>query len=208
MSYPSLTRYVPFRAPRRKGGHRRGRTPPRQNRPHRLLLDLLEDRTVLSPYIVTTTADNGSGSFRDAMNQINADTSHTVYTSPSDSARDEIDFNITAASDAAGGGTGFNSASGVATFTPQSAYPTITNAVLINGYTQPGATPNTLALGDNATLKIQLDFGAVRAGNGIHVLAVRVHDMIPHLWLRALLPSSDRSSERTYSLVSDLRLMW
>jgi len=31
-------------------------------------------------------------------------------------------------------------------------------------------------------------------------LIVRVHAMIPHLCLRALLPNSDRSPERTYSL--------
>ena len=33
---------------------------------------------------------------------------------------------------------------------------------------------------------------------------VRVHAMIPHLCLRALLPRSDRSSERTYYLLSHL----
>jgi hypothetical protein len=134
-------------------------------------VEILEDRTLLSPYLVTTTVDSGPGSLRDAITQVNADTSHTLYPSPSDPSRDEIDFQVTAASDAAGGGTGFNSATGVATFTPQSTYPTITNAVLINGYTQPGAAPNTLAIGDNATLKIQLDFGAHPVGNGIYVHA-------------------------------------
>ena len=38
--------------------------------------------------------------------------------------------------------------------------PTITDPVTINGYTQPGSSPNTLAVGDNAVLKIEL------AGNG------------------------------------------
>jgi hypothetical protein len=129
-------------------------------------IEVLEDRTLPSAYVVTTTADSGPGSLRDAITQVNADTSHTLYPSPSDSSRDEIDFQVTAASDAAGGGTGFNSATGVATFTPQSAYPTITTAVFINGYTQPGAAPNTLTIGDNATLKIQLDFRALAAVPG------------------------------------------
>jgi hypothetical protein len=112
---------------------------------------------------MTTTADSGSGSLRDAINQINADTSHTLYPSPSNPSVDEIDFNITAASDAAGGGTGFNSATGVATITPQQGLPWIGNAVLIDGYTQPGASPNTNSIAtngqptDNAGLKIVLD---------------------------------------------------
>src|SRR5262249_44454811 len=36
---------------------------------------------------------------------------------------------------------------------------TITDAVTIDGYTQPGATPNTLAVGDNAILQIELRGG-------------------------------------------------
>jgi hypothetical protein len=75
----------------------------------------LEDRMLLSAYLVTTTADTGPGSLRDAITQVNADTSHILYPSPSNSSVDEIDFNITAASDTGGG---FNSATGVATITP------------------------------------------------------------------------------------------
>src|SRR5579871_1912816 len=60
----------------------------------RLNVECLEDRTVLSPYVVTTTADAGLGSLRDAITQVNLDTSHTAYASPSNPAVDEIDFNI------------------------------------------------------------------------------------------------------------------
>jgi parallel beta-helix repeat protein len=109
---------------------------------------------VLSPYLVTTTADSGPGSLRDAITQVNADTSHTLYTSPSNSNVDEIDFNITAASDTGGG---YNATTGVATITLQTALPTIRNAVIVNGYSQVGAQANTLSQGDNAVLKIQLD---------------------------------------------------
>lgn len=44
----------------------------------------------------------------------------------------------------------------VQTITPQSALPTITDPVLIDGYTQPGALPNSQPIGDNAALRIQL----------------------------------------------------
>ncbi len=45
------------------------------------------------------------------------------------------------------------------TIQPASALPTITDPVIIDGYTQPGASPNTngLELGSNAVLKIELD---------------------------------------------------
>ncbi len=46
---------------------------------------------------------------------------------------------------------------GVKTISPKSQLPRITNSVIINGYTQPVARPNTLATGNNAVLKIVLD---------------------------------------------------
>ncbi len=47
---------------------------------------------------------------------------------------------------------------GVKTIEPNpSGLPPITGRVTINGYTQPGASPNTLAQGNNAALLIQLD---------------------------------------------------
>jgi len=85
--------------------------------------------------VVTTTADSGPGSLRDAINQVNTDTSHTLYPSPGNPSVDEIDFAITAASDTGGG---YNSATGVATFTPQTGLPTITDAVTIEGWSQSG----------------------------------------------------------------------
>jgi CSLREA domain-containing protein len=39
--------------------------------------------------------------------------------------------------------------------------PTITDTVKIDGYTQPGASPNTLASGDNATILIRIDGSAL-----------------------------------------------
>jgi len=62
---------------------------------------------------------------------------------------DEIRFNIV-------------SAASVKTISPTSALPTISESVTINGYTQTGASANTLAEGNDAVLKIQLN--GVNAG--------------------------------------------
>jgi hypothetical protein len=64
---------------------------------------------------------------------------------------DQIRFNIV-------------SAASVKTVSPTSALPTITEQVTINGYTQSGASPNTLATGNNAVLKVQLN--GTNAGTG------------------------------------------
>ena len=40
---------------------------------------------------------------------------------------------------------------------PTSALPDITDAVIIDGYTQSGATPNTLGIGTDAILKIEIN---------------------------------------------------
>jgi hypothetical protein len=102
----------------------------------RLRLESLEDRTLPSAYLVTTTADIGAGSLRDAITQINADTNHTLYPSPTNPSVDEIDFTITALSDT---GLGYNSATSVATIKPTgSGLPIISNPVFINGWSQPG----------------------------------------------------------------------
>ncbi len=50
-----------------------------------------------------------------------------------------------------------NATTGVCIITPASALPAITNPVLIDGYTQPGAAENTFAIGNNAVLQIELN---------------------------------------------------
>src|SRR5581483_11837134 len=46
----------------------------------------------------------------------------------------------------------------------------ITDTVVLDGYTQPGASPNTLAVGDNAVLKIVLDGAQGLVGeNGVTI---------------------------------------
>jgi CSLREA domain-containing protein len=62
------------------------------------------------------------------------------------------------------------SSASVKTISPSSQLPTITETVTINGYTQPGASPNTDAAGNNAVLKIQLN--GTNAGDFTHGLAI------------------------------------
>ena len=74
---------------------------------------------------------------------------------------DTIDFDI--------GGTGV-----ARTISPASALPTITDAVTIDGYTQPGSSPNTLATGNDAVLNVQLD--GINAGSGVDGLRIEAPD--------------------------------
>jgi hypothetical protein len=71
---------------------------------------------------------------------------------------DTINFNI--------GGT-----TGVKTISPAKPLPTITGPVTINGYTQPGASPNTLATGNDAVLEIQIN--GTNAGSSLAGLNVQ-----------------------------------
>ncbi|MBA2714581.1 MAG: hypothetical protein H0U55_13625 [Rubrobacteraceae bacterium] len=62
----------------------------------------------------------------------------------------------------------------VRTIRPAPALPAITEPVAINGYSQPGASPNTKAVGDNAVLKIELDGANAGAGaNGLSLIGAR-----------------------------------
>lgn len=90
---------------------------------------------------VTNINDSGAGSLRAAMNGANANP-----------GLDNVNFDIP--------GTG------VHTIAPQTALPTITDPVVIDGYTQPGSSPNTLAEGDDAKINIDLDGSAV-TGDGL-----------------------------------------
>jgi hypothetical protein len=86
----------------------------------------LEQRELLSTFTVTNTLNDGStGSLRWAINQVNSDTGPFP---------DPIDFNIP--------GTG--------PFTSQPTFQlrTIYKPVVIDGYSQPGASPNTQTQGE------------------------------------------------------------
>ena len=91
-------------------------------------------------FLVTTTADSGPGSLRQAI--LDSNSNPNLSGGPN-----VIQFDIPG--------------SGVQTIAPLSLLPIIMDAVFIDGYSQPDATPNTLPSGDNAILLIQID-GAPR----------------------------------------------
>jgi len=99
----------------------------------------------IGSFEVTNTNNSGAGSLRQAITDANA--------APGVQA---IVFNIAGA--------------GVQTITPTSALPTITQPVIIDGYTQPGASENTLAVGNNAVLLIELN--GTSAGAGVNGLVI------------------------------------
>jgi len=82
-------------------------------------------------FVVTNTNSSGPGSFSQAITDANAVP-----------GRDNIVFNIPGA--------------GVHIINATTALPEITDPVIIDGYTQPGAQPNTQAVGDNAVILIEI----------------------------------------------------
>jgi hypothetical protein len=116
---------------------------------------------------VTNTGDNGgvnpapgagTGTLRQAI--VDAGAAGTDTTA----SPDLIQFNIPTSD------VGYNSTTGAFTIQPLSALPAVTDAVTIDGYTQPGASPNTLAVGDNAVLKIVLDGSLAGAVDGLVIV--------------------------------------
>ena len=98
-------------------------------------------------FTVTSTNDTGPGSLRQAIADANGN-----------SGADTIDFNVS--------GAGCDGA-GVCTITPVLPFPGIGDPVTIDGYTQPGASPNTNAEGAlNSVLKIVISGANLSGSNG------------------------------------------
>ncbi len=96
--------------------------------------------------IVTHTGDGGIGSLREAMTCANA-IANFDRTGDGIADPDPISFAIPGTT--------------VHTITPLTALPSINEAAIIDGYTQPGASPNTLAVGSDAALRIEIDGSTV-----------------------------------------------
>ncbi len=94
-------------------------------------------------FVVTNTNDTGPGSLRQAILNANATPGAQMIT-----------FNIPG--------------SGVQTIVPLSELPQITDSVTIDGYSQPGASVNTLAQGNDAVLLIELNGSNVSVALDIH----------------------------------------
>jgi hypothetical protein len=103
--------------------------------------------TVVAPLVVTTTADSGAGSLRDAITTANGACQTGLA----------INFNIPGA--------------GPHTIQPLTALPGISCNVTLDGFTQSGAQPNTQGIlaADDAVLKIILDGSACGICDGLLV---------------------------------------
>jgi len=146
----------------------------------------VDRRSLLTTFVVTNTNDAGTGSLRQALLGANA--------SPNWRAEDYIDFAILVGDSGHyyyqdDGVAGRVSRTNVLvtsaamdsliadidpdwphswwSIAPISALPPITNNVVIDGYSQAGAVPNTLADGDNAVLRIELDGSSAGAASGL-----------------------------------------
>ena len=110
-------------------------------------------------FVVTNTNDSGAGSLRRAILDANATT-----------GADTINFNI----------PGTN----VHTITPNTELPQITEAVTIDGYSQPGAQPNTKAVGSDAALRIELSGASAGSGTGLYIVAANstVKGLVINRW--------------------------
>jgi hypothetical protein len=105
-------------------------------------------------YNVITTSDAGPGSLREAILDANA------HPNLDDNTPDTLSFAIPGA--------------GVQKITPLTELPEISDPAVLDGYTQPGASPNTLTVGTNALILIELNGNgasftglAVGAGNSV-----------------------------------------
>jgi hypothetical protein len=123
-------------------------------------VESLEERLVLSAIVVTSTGDavavDGVVTLREAILSINngSDINGDIAASTPYGSNDTISFAIPGA--------------GVQTISPATPLPTIAKPVAILGYTQSGASANTLLAGDDANLLVQLSGTTAGAGaNGL-----------------------------------------
>jgi len=107
---------------------------------------LLAGSAQATTFTVINTLDSGAGSLRQAI--IDANTQPGI---------DTISFAIPAV--------------GLQTISPATNLPNITEAVIIDGYSQAGSSANSLALGDNAVLTIELNGSNVSNGTGLNFTA-------------------------------------
>ena len=123
------------------------------------------DAHAATTFAVNRTGDALDANLANAVCDVNASqrgnqcTLRAAIQEANDTAgTDQIRFNIV-------------SAASVKTISPASALPTITEAVTINGYSQTGASANTLATGNDAVLKIQLNGANAGPVNGLTIEA-------------------------------------
>jgi hypothetical protein len=99
---------------------------------------------VADNYNVINTSDSGPGSLRQAILDANAHPNVNANTP------DTISFAIPG--------------SGLQTIIPLTTFPIISDPVVIDGFTQPGSSPNSLAVGDNSVHLIELNGNSAVCG--------------------------------------------
>jgi uncharacterized repeat protein (TIGR01451 family) len=131
-----------------------------QQRLRRPNIEALEERSLLATITVTGTGDtiakDGVVTLREAITAANTNVDPSGDSTPGDPGQDTIAFNIPGA--------------GVRTINLTSALPTVTDPIIIDGYSQPGSRANTLADGDDAVLLIELSRGDLPI-NGLTITA-------------------------------------
>ena len=134
-----------------------------------MLMGLGSPAHASTTFTVTNTFDPGNG-ICDASCTLN-EAIDAANSTPNSDGPDLIRFNIP--------GTG------VKTISPDSELPAITEAVTIDGYTQPGSSPNTLAKGTNAKLMIELvgtDAGSFDDGLSVPASNVVIRGLVINRW--------------------------
>src|SRR4051812_43819264 len=101
-----------------------------------LVLACAVSRLAAADFTVTNTNNSGPGSLYQAITDAN--------TAP---GPDRVLFNIP--------GSGIHTID-----VSQNQLPAMSDSLVIDGYSQPGAKPNTVTVGDNAVILIQIDAGA------------------------------------------------
>jgi hypothetical protein len=135
-------------------------------------MDVLEDRTVPSTFVVTNTLDSGTGSLRQAILNANAANAGTAgnpdliqFAIPASDQGHLYYTNLAALTTATTTATDDSTITGIDpawphswwSIKPASQLPSLTDIAVIDGYSQPGASPNTLNVGDNAVLRVELN---------------------------------------------------
>lgn len=131
-----------------------------------VFLMLLATSASAATFTVTSVADSGAGTLRQAI--IDANTA---------AGTDTITFAI--------------AGSGLHTISPATNLPNITEAVIIDGYSQSGSSVNTLSLGDNAVIQIEVNGANVSSGTGLNFNATvnggEVKGLLLTKWNNAIL---------------------
>jgi len=131
-----------------------------------VFLMLLATSASAATFVVSSIADSGAGTLRQAI--LDANTA---------AGTDTITFAI--------------AGSGLHTISPATNLPNITEAVVIDGYSQSGASVNTLSLGDNAVIQIELNGSGVSSGTGLNFNATvnggEVKGLLLTKWNNAIL---------------------